>query len=134
MSSNSISKCHYILYVKDQTRSTAFYTKVLGCSPCLDVPGMTEFTLSENCILGLMPEAGIKRLLGEKLPDPETVTGIPRCELYLYVNHPIAYHQRAVEAGAIELSGLEKQGWGDYAAYSIDPDGHVLAFAEKIRI
>jgi len=95
---------------------------------------MTEFILSENCILGLMPEAGIKRLLGDSLPNPEPAAGIPRCELYLYVNHPSAYHQRAVDAGAFELSGYEKRDWGDYAAYSLDPDGHVLAFAEKIRI
>ncbi len=119
--------------MKDQARSTAFYSKVLGCIPSLNVPGMTEFTLSENSILGLMPEAGIRRLLGNKLPDPAQSTGIPRSEIYLLVRQPLDYHQRAIEAGAIELSGLEDREWGQRVAYSLDPDGHVLAFAEQIE-
>jgi hypothetical protein len=94
---------------------------------------MTEFTLSENSILGLMPEAGIKRLLGDNLPDPARARGIPRSEIYFYIMHPLAYHQRAIESGAIELSGLEVRDWGDRAGYSLDLDGHVLAFAEKVE-
>lgn len=133
MTSILVTRTHFILYVKDQTRSTAFYSQVLGCEPSLNVPGMTEFTLAENTILGLMPEAGIKRLLGEKLPDPARNVGIPRSEVYLLVHEPRAYHQRAIQAGAIELSGLEQRDWGQRAAYSLDPDGHVLAFAEQLE-
>lgn len=128
-----MTKTNFILYVKDQTRSAEFYARALGCEPSLNVPGMTEFILSETCVLGLMPEAGIKRLLGEKLPDPAQAAGIPRSEIYLFVENPSDYHQRALEAGAYELSGLADRDWGDRAAYSLDPDGHVLAFAEKIE-
>ena len=43
-------------------------------------------------------------------------------------------HPRVTPAvGAVELSGLEKCDWGHRAAYSLDPDGHVLAFAERIE-
>lgn len=91
-----IIRTHLILYVKDQAKSTAFYAHVLDCQPTLDVPGMTEFNLGENCILGLMPVAGIRRLLGESLPDPEQAAGIPRAEVYLLVDDPVAYHQRAL--------------------------------------
>ena len=126
-------KAHFILYVKDQARSTAFYSQVLGCVPALNVPGMSEFHLAENCVLGLMPESGIKRLLGEALPDPAQAGGVPRAELYLYVDGPGNYHKRAMEAGARELSALARRDWGDRAAYSLDPDGHVLAFAEKLE-
>jgi uncharacterized glyoxalase superfamily protein PhnB len=91
---------------------------------------MTEFKLSDSCVLGLMPEAGIKRLLGDRLPDPSAANETPRAELYLRVDDPQAFHQRALEMGARELSGLEKRSWGDLAAYSLDPDGHVLAFAK----
>ncbi len=94
---------------------------------------MTEFSFSENCILGLMPISGIKRLLGDKLPDPALSTGVPHCEIYLLVSRAFDYHQRAIEAGAIELSGLENRDWGHRVAYSLDPDGHVLAFAEQIE-
>ena len=43
---------------------------ILYVAPVLNVPGMTEFRLNEETVLGLMPSAGIKRLLGDKLPDP----------------------------------------------------------------
>ena len=122
-------RSHFILYVRDQAASSVFYAKVLGLHPSLDVPGMTEFTLAGGGVLGLMPEAGIRRLLGENLPDPALAAGIPRAELYLIVDDPGACHQRALACGARELSGLAPRDWGHQAAYSLDPDGHVLAFA-----
>lgn len=131
MTATPISKTHMILYVKDQARSTEFYSHTLNCKPSLNVPGMTEFTLSEKCTLGLMPEVGIRRLLGDNLPDPARAAGIPRAELYLRVTNPFDYHRRALEAGAYELSELADRDWGNRAAYCLDLDGHVLAFAEQ---
>ena len=122
-------KAHFILYVADQNRSARFYERVLGQKPRLDVPGMTEFELSADGVLGLMPAAGIKRLLGERLPDPDGAKGVPRAELYLLVVDPGAAHRRALENGAREMSPLLPRGWGHEAAYSLDLDGHVLAFA-----
>lgn len=127
-------KSHFILYVEDQARSTAFYSQVLGDDPSLNVPGMTEFTLSENTILGLMPFSAIKRLLGGQLFEKPPSNSVPQCELYLLVNDPLAHHQRAMAIGAIELSPLEERNWGHRAAYSLDPDGHILAFAEQIHL
>lgn len=132
MTTIPIDKTHIILYVHEQARSAEFYSRVLNCEPSLNVPGMTEFLLSRDVVLGLMPEAGIKRLLGNRLPDPASANGIPRAELYLRVTNPPEYHRRALDAGAIELSELKDRDWGDRVAYSLDPDGHVLAFAEKI--
>jgi catechol 2,3-dioxygenase-like lactoylglutathione lyase family enzyme len=122
----------FILYVRDQRRSAAFYTATLACAPELDVPGMTEFRLGDGATLGLMPEAGIRRLLGEALPDPAAANGVPRAELYILVDDPADYHNRALAAGARELSPLAVRSWGDAAAYSLDPDGHVLAFARRM--
>lgn len=124
-------KAHFILYVSDQKASSGFYERVLGKGPRLDVPGMTEFDLSEGGVLGLMPQAGIKRLLGGKLPDPARASGIPRAELYLLTEDPAGHHQRALDNGAVELSPLTLRDWGHEAAYSLDPDGHVLAFARE---
>jgi catechol 2,3-dioxygenase-like lactoylglutathione lyase family enzyme len=121
---------HLIFYVEDQEKSKIFYRRVLALEPTLHVVGMTEFTLNPGCVLGLMPEKGIKRLLGNVLPDPITANGIPRAELYLKVDDPILYHSRAIEMGAKELSGPAQRSWGDIAAYSLDPDGHVLVFAK----
>ena len=121
---------HFILYVKDQKRSARFYSEVLGFPPRLDVPGMTEFELAVGSILGLMPSSGIKRLLGSALPDPDGAAGVPRSELYLIVPDATAALARAVCAGAIELSPAGKRDWGHVAGYCLDPDGHVVAFAE----
>ena len=124
-----LAGAEFILYVEDQDRSTDFYERALGVSPRLRVPGMTEFDLPGGATLGLMPEAGIKKLLGERLPDPERGRGAARAELYLLVGEPGACHARALAAGATELSPLQTRSWGHLAAYSLDPDGHVLAWA-----
>ncbi len=124
-------KPHFILYVADQEKSCSFYRKVLGMEPGLDVPGMTEFAIGESAILGLMPTSGIKRLLGSQLPDPHLGAGIGRAELYLIVENPQLYYDRALQAGAVSLSPLSVRDWGDRAAYCLDPDGYVVAFAER---
>lgn len=126
-------KAHLIFYVSDQKASAAFYARVLAAAPRLDVPGMTEFDLGPGAVLGLMPAAGIKRLLGDKLPDPASASGVPRAELYLLIEDPAAYHRRALENGAKELNPLAPRDWGHEAAYSLDPDGHVLAFARELK-
>jgi uncharacterized protein len=128
-----IDRTHIILYVRDQARSTEFYSNVLDRIPELNVPGMTEFQLSETLVLGLMPESGIKNLIGDSLPDPSSANGIPRAEVYLLVDHPDVYHHRAIDHGAKELSALLPRDWGHQAAYCLDPDGHVLAFASVLR-
>lgn len=125
-------KAHFIFYVADQAASAAFYAAVLGKGPDLDVPGMTEFHLDEGAVLGLMPEAGIKRLLGDGFADPATANGIPRAELYLLTDDPEAFHRRALAEGARELSPLTLRDGGDEAAYCLDPDGHVLSFARHV--
>lgn len=125
-----IVRTHTILYVSDQNHSTRFYASVLDLHPALHVPGMTEFELVAGHRLGLMPETGIKRLLGDALPDPSQGHEIPRAEVYLVVTDAQAYYQRALAAGARPLSGFERRDWGATVAYCLDPDDHVLAFAE----
>lgn len=126
-----VRRAHYILFVSDQRASARFFARVLLREPSLDVPGMTEFDLRDGAVLGLMPEAGIKRLLGERLPDPALARGVPRGEIYLLVDDPAAYHARALEAGAKELSPLLDRDWGHRASYCLDADGHVVAFATE---
>ena len=122
-------KAHLILYVSDQARSTSFYSSVLGKAPSLNVPGMTEFTLSDSAVLGLMPEAGIVSLLGDAIVNPASAHGVARSELYLVVENAAAFHARAIASGAREVSPLSPRDWGHSAAYCLDPDGHVIVFA-----
>ncbi|MCC6350498.1 MAG: glyoxalase [Candidatus Eisenbacteria bacterium] len=124
-------RAHFILYVTDPKRARDFYAAVLDSPPRLDVPGMTEFDLGGDAVLGLMPESGIRRLLGPALPDPAGARGVPRAELYLVVPSPAAAHSRALAAGARELSPPLPRDWGAMVSYCLDPDGHVVAFAGK---
>ncbi|MCA9242548.1 MAG: VOC family protein [Phycisphaerales bacterium] len=117
----------FILYVRDQERSMAFYAATLNAQPTLHVPGMSEFTLPGGAALGLMPEAGISRLI--PAIDPTAANGAPRAELYLRVDDPTSSLDRAIQAGATMLSPVTPRDWGEDVAYCLDPDGHVLAFA-----
>ncbi len=119
---------HIILYVSDQEKSKCFYEQVLGFSPRLHVNGMTEFELKPGMVLGLMPEAGIVRLLGPSIQDPSS-SQVPRAELYLVSSEAENYHGRALSFGGRELSPMEKRSWGHFVSYCADPDEHVIAFA-----
>ena len=118
-----------IFYVSDQKTSKSFYAKVFGHIPSLDVPGMSEFQIGEGMTFGLMPHSGIKKLLGQKIFHNESSKS-PQAELYVLVDDAQVYLDRALSAGAYPLLPLELRDWGDNVAYCLDPDGHVLAFAE----
>lgn len=126
-------KCNFVLYVRDQKKSAHFYCAPLDLEPSLDVPGMTEFELGPSTILGLMPELGIKKLLGDSIQDPEKSSGTSRCELYLTVENPELFMKRASQLEAPILSPVSKRNWGDEAGYIMDLDGHVVAFARKAQ-
>ena len=124
----------FIIYVADQSKSKAFYSNVLQKEAILDVPGMTEFEINADTKLGIMPENGIAKLLGENIVHPATGNGIPRCELYLYVDSPDEYYERALKLGARAISPATARDWGDKVAYCSDFDGNILAFAISMKI
>lgn len=122
-----------ILYVKDQQASTDFYKKIFRKNPELNVPGMTEFKLSDNFKLGLMPNNGIAKILNDKTPHPAKGNGIPRCELYFYIDNIQHEFDNATESGAKLISPIAERDWGDKVCYFSDIDGHIIAFAEKLK-
>lgn len=122
-----------IFYVSDQYRSCGFYENVLGMAPVLDVPGMTEFELMQGVKLGLMPEGGIANIITPALPHPNKASGIPRCELYLFVEDVETAYKNALASGAMAISPVLDRDWGDRVAYVADPDGHVIAFAQRMK-
>lgn len=120
-----------ILYVSDQQASAGFYTRLFRREPVLHMPGMTEFELAANCKLGLMPNHGIAKILGEQLPHPASGNGIPRCELYLLVADVALEYENALQSGAKLIQEVTAMDWGDNVCYFADPDGHVIAFAAR---
>ena len=128
-----LEKIHTILYVENQLTSTNFYEKILGKHPDLCVPGMTEFKLSENFILGLMPNDGIAKILTDKTPHPKSGGKIPRCEIYLCIEDIEKTYLEIKKMNISLISPLMERNWGDRAFYFADPDGHIIAFAQKIN-
>lgn len=115
---------HLIFFVEDQAISRDFYSFVFGIEPRLDQPGMTELGLVPGTVLGLMPRTSASALLGIQPSGPS-------CELYLVVSHPQRLLERALERGATLLSPLARRDWGASVVYLADPDGNVLAFADR---
>lgn len=128
---------YVVFYVASQERSARYYGAVFQCDPAVDKPGITEFLVRDDTYLALLTFDGAVKLHGERFP--RTASGAiepstrPNAELYLVVDDPAAYHQRALAAGAIELSSMQLRGWGHRAAYSMDPDGNVIGFAQVER-
>jgi len=121
-----------ILFVSDLTKSKAFYQELLSQKPILDVPGMTEFKLGNFGKLGLMASNGIARILGDKIPHPDSGKGIPRCELYFRIDNLEHEFEAALNSGATLISPIQDRDWGDKAGYMADPDGNIIAFATPI--
>jgi lactoylglutathione lyase len=121
-----------VLYVENQEISRTFYEKIFRKPPDLNVTGMTEFKISEKCIVGLMPNMGIAKIINHSMPHPSSGIGIPRCEVYLYVDNLDFEFENAIESGAKLVSPISDRNWGDRACYFADPDGHIIAFAQKI--
>jgi uncharacterized glyoxalase superfamily protein PhnB len=67
------------------------------------------------------------------VPHPDTGNGIPRCELYLSVKDIQMEFENATSAGAKSISPIIDRDWGDKVCYFADPDGHIIAFAERIE-
>ena len=127
-----IKSIETILYVSDQQKSCEFYENLFRRKADLNVPGMTEFKLADNFKLGLMPNNGIAKILAE-MPHPQSGHGIPRCELYFTVESVDAEFENALQLGARLISPVLDRDWGDRVCYFADLDGHILAFAEKIK-
>ena len=128
-----MDEIEFIIYVSDQGRSKNFYERLLKIKPSLNVPGMTEFKLSENVKLGLMPENGIAKIISNNLPHPKKGNGIPRCELYLKVKSPNEYINRGIKLGEKEIGKLQNRVLGEKVGYISDLDGHILAFSQIIN-
>jgi uncharacterized glyoxalase superfamily protein PhnB len=122
-----------ILYVNDQEASCRFYQNLFRQPADLHVPGMTEFNVSANCKMGLMPNKGIAKILAGQTLHPDSGNGIPRCELYLYVDNIQFEFDNAIKSGAKLISQVLDRDWGDKVCYFSDPDGHIIAFAEKVN-
>ena len=128
-----IKKTHTILFVQNQEDSIRFYEKLLRRKPILNVPGMTEFELQENHILGLMPSENIERIIDEKMKSIQKNSDLIICELYIYVDNLDEMLDYCKAENFNVVSDLKPRNWGDRAFYISDQDGHLIAFSEPLK-
>jgi catechol 2,3-dioxygenase-like lactoylglutathione lyase family enzyme len=128
-----------ILYVADLPRAARFYDAAFGWEKSVDVPVYVEYRLNEGARLGLMPQENTGHFLGEALGARRPVAlaegGCPRAELYLRLDGPDELGRavaRLESTGAPCPSPRAPRGWGDEAAYFLDPDGYVVAVARPL--
>lgn len=126
-------KTYFIIYVDNLEKTKLFYELLFKINPILDVPGMCEFKLPDGAILGIMPNTSLEKLFGKDYELQKNRKSLPSTEFYFLVDDALLLHKRAIQLGASEIKEFTEMDWGDKVAYSINHDGHILAFAEKTR-
>jgi predicted enzyme related to lactoylglutathione lyase len=101
--------------VSDISLSCEFYERLLGVDADDTVPRRIYFHC-EDVILAIIDRK--VESLGPFHPTPE--------HLYLSTENVEAAYERAKEAGALNMSVLESQPWGERSFYCTDPDGNLL--------
>lgn len=117
---------YVILYVSDLERSIAFYRDVVGLSLKLSGDGYAEF-VTDGTKFGLYERAGLPALIGRV-----AVAGGPSGEVAFLVENVDAEAERIRGASATILSGPVDRAWGHRTLHVLDPDGHVVEFAQEI--
>lgn len=126
-----INKSHIILFVENQELSTVFYEKLFEKKADLNVKGMTEFDLNSELTVGLMPIAGINKIMNNKLQSPSLAKNVAKCELYLLVDNFENVYSRLINSGVRLISEAEPRDWGHTVAYFSDLDSNIIAIAHK---
>jgi len=126
-------KTYFIIYVNDLEKSKIFYELLFNIKPIIDEPGMAEFELPDSSTFGIMPNISLEKLFGSDFKIEKNRKSLPQTELYFLVEDAIMFHNKAIQLGATEIREFSKMDWGHKVAYSINHDGHILAFAELIK-
>jgi predicted enzyme related to lactoylglutathione lyase len=120
-----------ILAVSDLPRMMNFYTGVFGWEQTVDTSRYVEYKMQNGMRLGLYERRGFSQNIGGRTPSLIPVGEVAPTELYMYVGDPSAVGERLLMSGARLLSGLELRTWGDQVAYYADPEGNVIAIAQR---
>jgi lactoylglutathione lyase len=117
---------HVILYVADLDRSTAFYRDMIGLDVKFSEAGYVEFA-TEGTKFGLYERDRLPGLIGRG----PAATGLGGEVLFLEPNVD-REAERLADAGVPILFGPVDRPWGQRTVHVLDPDGHVVEFAQPI--
>ncbi|MGH2571912.1 MAG: VOC family protein [Actinomycetota bacterium] len=120
------SVAYVILYVGELERSIAFYRDVIGLPYKFHESGYAEFA-TEGTKFALYERARLPGLIGR-----EATQGGPAVEVAFLVERVDEEAARLRGAGVKILSGPVDRPWGQRTLHVLDPDGHVVEFAQEI--
>jgi catechol 2,3-dioxygenase-like lactoylglutathione lyase family enzyme len=103
----------------DIERSRDFYEAVLSMAGDDTVPSRLYFHCGD-VILAVI-DWGVEGQ-GPLQPTPD--------DMYFSTGELDSVHERALAAGARELSSIERRPWGERSFYCLDPDGNRLCFVD----
>ena len=103
--------------------SRAFYEQVLGMAADDTVPSRLYFHCGD-VIMALIDWTVEGRGPFHATPD----------NLYFATEELDRVHERALAAGARQVSRIEKRPWGERSFYCLDPDGNRLCFVDETTL
>lgn len=116
---------HVILFVADLEASIAFYRDVVGLAPRFTEHGYAELE-TEGARLALFERARVPGLIRR----PPGAPG-PTAEVVLETEDAGAEAAR-LRALGMDVVGPVDRPWGHRTVHVLDPDEHVIEFAEQI--
>ena len=98
----------------------------------MDEENYKSFKLPGGGVLSLLPAGSLEKFFGEGLPQRFQGKPTTLAEIYIVVDNPEAMFDKALQLGCRKLRDPERMEWGHRAAYCINHDGHILAFAKPL--
>ena len=117
---------YVILYVSDLGVSIAFYRDVVGLPFKFTQSAYAEFA-TDGTKFALFERSAVPELIGRPITD-----GGPSGEVAFVVDDVDAEARRLASAGVRILSPPIDRPWGHRTLYVLDPDDHVVEFAQEI--
>ena len=117
---------YVILYVHDLGDSIAFYRDVVGLPFKFEQSGYAEFA-TQGTKFALFERSAVPELIGRPAKE-----GGPTGEVAFVVDDVDAEATRLAAAGVSILSEPFDRPWGHRTLYFLDPDEHVVEFAQEI--
>jgi predicted enzyme related to lactoylglutathione lyase len=127
----SIDHVLTVLAVTDVQRSVAFYEQVFGWPRRQDFPIYVELELPGGRGLAFY-ERGSFGINTGQVPLAVADGALTSTELYLRCEDLDGTITRLVSAGARALRPRMRKDWGDDVAYFADPEGNVIAVAQRM--
>ena len=121
-----------IFAVSDLRRSLDFYEQAFDWprNERIDYDNYVELHPSDGGTLGLYDREGYADMVGAAVAEPAPGRVSP-AYVYVRVEDARAAADRIAAAGGRSLSPLSPHSWGETAAWFADPDGNVIAVAER---